>query len=77
MSSSACIEPTFPDFKNGVPPGPLRCGKCGHELELRCANGHVNALNGSARSYKPKPCAKCGEIFDPTGPRAKFCPRHQ
>lgn len=25
----------------------------------------------------PKPCRKCGAMFQPTGPRAKHCPQHQ
>jgi hypothetical protein len=30
------------------------------------------ALDGP-RSYAPKPCARCGNEFQPTGPRASYC----
>jgi hypothetical protein len=33
----------------------------------------ARAVETKPRTYQPKPCAKCGAPFNPSGPRALFC----
>ena len=30
-------------------------------------------LSPAGRLYRPKPCSRCGETFQPTGPRSVYC----
>lgn len=71
-----------------IPAGPITCVDCGQPLTLTCAGGcdqsaasieaAINAgpprvVTKQVRSYREKRCP-CGALFQPTGPRAQFCP---
>jgi hypothetical protein len=71
--------------------GVLCCPDCEAALEIVCPRGHADAADrafvagrkpsalkgrpAGARSYRPKPCARCARDFSPTGPRAIYCAR--
>lgn len=61
----------------GVHPTRRFCTDCapGGQLILEAYRLRDNAARGgqSERRYKPKPCRRCGESFQPTGPRALDC----
>ena len=65
-----------------VRPGQLRCQVCAHGVE---GNGRLcPACTAAAKKragetrvargvYAPKPCTRCGQTFQPTGPRSAYC----
>lgn len=60
-----------------VLPGQLRCQRCARGVDpserfcVTCKPGRGHSI--SARVYQPKPCVRCGEMFQPSGPRALYC----
>ncbi len=48
-----------------------------NDAPTRVAAAVMRAINGR-RTYRAKECAEpgCGKVFTPTGPRARYCPRH-
>lgn len=67
------------------PPGVLRCQSCARPVDgdarlcERCElPGLGKGKEKQKRSYKPRPCEYlgCGVIFQPTGPRSRFCGEH-
>lgn len=87
--ATTCDCPVLPDLSEisaadleKIIGGPLRCASCGHELELRCPEGHLHralkvprAPNGRRPfKWQPKACVDCGNRFLPTGGRDVRCP---
>lgn len=67
--------------QRALPPiaeGQLRCQRCARGVVGRarlCRACDPPKGTNQQRSYPPKPCAKCGYNFQPTGPRALWCDR--
>lgn len=64
-----------------VAPGQLRCQVCAKGVEGRkrfcvaCTAAMTRRGTNQARVYQPKACFECGEIFQPSGPRSRYCER--
>lgn len=70
-------------LKTAKPPRLCRCGAAllrGRRLCARCRAERLNArrVHGfhprADRTYAKKPCPRCGALFTPTGPNARYCP---
>lgn len=75
--TAACDCPVVPDLSELQAPAleliigaPLKCLSCGHELELRCPEGHVHQ---APRTTSPniRPAVKA---LPPEKPRGRTCP---
>lgn len=61
-------EPVVPEVLVGDLSKPLCCETCGHELELRCANGHRHRNNAGHRHVRAagtRECCVCKNMFEP------------
>jgi hypothetical protein len=62
-------EPTVPEIRAGDLSKPLCCDTCGHELELRCGEGHLHTKNVGhlppVPKVKTKQCPGCQQPFEP------------
>jgi hypothetical protein len=72
------------DLLPAIEPGQLRCQRCAsgvHGRERFCPRCQppkrsARRQDGQPYQYRPKACLECGAMFQPTGPRSRYCEAH-